>query len=72
VPLIVGEVQNIPGRGMARAVDDPIDAAVPVERLADERFEIPRLLNRTSEPEAPELSSANAPAFPEGDIRATL
>jgi hypothetical protein len=40
---------------MARAVDDPVNPTVPVERLADERFEIPLFRNRAREAETPEL-----------------
>src|ERR671938_433279 len=40
---------------MARAVDDPVYTAVPVEGLSHERFEVPHLSNRASEAETAEL-----------------
>src|SRR4051812_3602641 len=55
MPLVVGEIQDLPRRGMASAVDDPVDPTVPVECLSDERFEIPALRNRASETETTEL-----------------
>src|SRR5215212_11555425 len=36
VPLLVGEIQDLPRRGMAGAVGHPVYAAVPVEGFADE------------------------------------
>src|SRR5215203_3509031 len=55
VPLLVREIQDLPRRGMAGAVDHPVYAPVPVEGFADEGLNVGTLPDRAREPEAPEL-----------------
>src|SRR5215208_3209125 len=55
VPLAVRQLQDLPGGGMAGAVDHPVYAAVPVEGFADEGLKVGLLRDRAREPEAPEL-----------------
>src|SRR5215204_1584445 len=46
VPLLVREIQDLPGRGMAGAVDHPVYAAVPVEGPADQSLKVILLSDR--------------------------
>jgi hypothetical protein len=55
VPLLIGELLELTGRGVSRAVDHPVDATVPVEGPTDEGLEVVLLRDRAREAEAPEL-----------------
>src|SRR5215208_6789280 len=71
VPLAVRQLQDLPGGGVPRAVDHPVDATVPVEGFADEGLKV--AASSVTEPVRPRppSSSASASALPEVDISAT-
>jgi hypothetical protein len=70
VPLPVRQLQDLPRGGVPRAVDDRVDAAVPLDGAADEGLEVGLLRDRAREADSPS-SLARASALPEVDISAT-